>query len=102
MMTDRRLQPRLTANELAMISYEQEGMRVRQLTNIDDISSNGAGMIVDHPVVVGTAITMTYGEGELAAVVRHCTALAEGHFIGVEFVGSSRASTLHFQPELLT
>ena len=99
-VTDRRSQPRLNDAELAMIAYIENGTTVRQLANVENISLTGAGMIVDHAVAVGTCITMTYGEGELAAVVRHCTALVEGHFIGVEFAQSSRDSDLHFQPEL--
>jgi hypothetical protein len=101
-MHERRSQPRLTDAELAMIAYDEKGMIVRQLANVEDISLNGAGMIVDHAVGVGTAVTMTYGQGELAAVVRHCTALVEGHFIRVEFAQNGRDSDLHFQPELFT
>ena len=71
-VTDRRSQARLTATELAMISYKENGTKVRQLANIEDISLNGAGILVDRAVAVGTALTMTYGQGELAAVVRHC------------------------------
>jgi len=58
-------------------------------------------MIVDDALPVDSTVTVTYGEGELTGVVRHYTALAESHCIGIEFVGSSGASTLHFHPELL-
>lgn len=100
-MPDRRLQPRLSDAELVMISFGDSGRRLQQLGNVEDMSLNGVGLVVDHAVPVGSAVTITYGEGDLTGVVRHCTHLAEGHFIGVEFARASRASTLHFRPELL-
>ena len=100
-MIDRRLQPRISDAELVMVSWEENGTTLRQLGSLENLSLNGAGMIVDKALAVARAVTMTYGEGELTAVVRHCTPLAEGHFIGLEFVGESRASVLHFQPDLL-
>jgi hypothetical protein len=100
-MPDRRLQPRLTDAELVMISFEENGTRLQQLGNVENMSLNGAGIIVGHPIPARSVATITYGEGELTGIVRHCSALADGHFIGVEFVGASKASSLHFQPELL-
>jgi hypothetical protein len=89
-MPDRRLQPRLTDAELVMISFEDNGTRLQQLGNLENMSLNGAGIIVGHPIPAGSVVTITYREGELTGIVRHCTALAEGHFIGVEFVGGTR------------
>lgn len=101
-MTDQRSQPRISDAELVMLSWNENGTTFRQFGNVENLSLNGAGMIVDDALLLGTTVTMTYGEGELTAVVRHCTALQEGHFIGIEFVGNSRASMLHFHPDLLT
>lgn len=101
-MTDQRSQPRISDAELVMVSWDENGTTFRQFGNVENLSLNGAGMIVDDAIPSGTTVAMTYGDGELTAVVRHCAAVAEGHFIGVEFVGNSRASMLHFQPELLT
>ena len=100
-MDNRRLQPRIRDDELVVIYGDENGTTLQQLGNVNDISLNGAGIIVDHTIPVGTAIAMTYGEGLLAAVVRHCAPLEEGHLLGVEFVGTSRDSVLHFQPDLL-
>lgn len=101
-MTDQRSQPRISDAELVMLAWNENGTRFRQFGNVENLSLNGAGMIVDDALPLGITVTMTYGEGELTAIVRHCAAVAEGHFIGVEFVGNSRASMLHFQPDLLT
>jgi hypothetical protein len=100
-MTDRRLQLRISDANLVMLSWNENGTTLRQLGTLENLSLNGAGMIVDKALAVASTVAMTYGEGKLTAVVRHCTPLAEGHFIGLEFVGDSRGSLLHFQPELL-
>jgi hypothetical protein len=100
-MTNRRLQLRISDANLVMLSWNENGTTWRQLGTLENLSLNGAGMIVDKALAVASTVTMTYGEGGLTAVVRHCTPLAEGHFVGLEFVGESRASVLHFQPELL-
>jgi hypothetical protein len=100
-MKERRSQRRITDAELVMISCDMNGGRLRQLGNLEDLSPNGAGIIVQHAITVNSPVTITYGNGDLNAVVRHCAPLPEGHFVGIEFVGASRSSTLHFQPELL-
>lgn len=100
-MTDQRSQPRISDAELVMLSWEHQDTTFRQFGNVENLSLNGAGIIVDDALAVGITVSMTYGEGELTAVVRHCTSLTEGYFVGVEFIGGSRASTLHFQPDLL-
>lgn len=100
-MTDQRSQPRISDAELVMLSWNENGTTSRQFGNVENLSRNGAGMIVNDALSVGITVTMTYGEGELTGIVRHCTALADAHFIGVEFVGDERDSVLHFQPDLL-
>ena len=100
-MMDRRLELRLADAELVMLYFEEHETKLQQLGNLENMSLNGAGIIVDHAVPAGSTVTISYGEGELTAIVRHCTAQAEGHLIGVEFVEASKASNSHFQPELL-
>lgn len=100
-MHEQRSQPRISDAELVMIAWDEKETKFRQLGIVENVSLNGAGMIVDDELPVGTPLTMTYGEGELTAVVRHSTSLAEGYLLGIEFLGRSRASALHFQPDLL-
>lgn len=100
-MTERRLQPRLLDSELIMVSWIDDGVRLNQLGNVKDLSLGGMGILADRALPLGTAVAISYGEGELAGIVRHTSELVDGHFIGIEFVGGSRNSTLHFQPELL-
>lgn len=53
----------------------ENGTTLRQLGRVENLSLNGIGMFVNDALPVGTTITMTYGEGELTATVRHCTAV---------------------------
>lgn len=89
-MSDRRSEIRLEDAELAVIAWQQGRGAFQQLGNIENLSLNGAGVIVDEPIPIGTTLLLTYGEGELTGVVRRCDPLEEGHFIGVEFTGQSR------------
>jgi hypothetical protein len=90
MSADRRSEPRLEDSELAVLTWEENGTTLQQIGNVDNLSLNGAGIVADYPLPLSTPISLTYGEGELTAVVRHCKPLDEGHFIGVEFTGDSR------------
>lgn len=101
-MTERRSHPRLLDIELVMISWEQDGTKLLQLGNVKDVSLAGMGVIVDRALPAGITVTISYGEGELAGVIRYSSQIGgEDFLLGIEFTGNSRNSTLHFQPELL-
>jgi hypothetical protein len=93
-MQERRSQRRITDAELVMIVWDDNGTRLCQVGNEENLSANGVGIIADYSLAVGTPVAITYGEGELAGVVRRCAPTLEGHLVGVEFVGSSRESEL--------
>ena len=95
-MTNQRSQARISDAELVMVSWDENGTTFRQFGNVENLSANGAGTIVDDAIPSGTTVAMTYGVSELTAVVRHCTVMEDGYFIGLEFVENSRASVLHF------
>jgi hypothetical protein len=100
-MIEQRSQLRLTDAEIVMIFWQENGDQAFQLANMNDISSDGAGLIVDHPLPVGTPVIMSYGKDRLNAIVRHCSSLLDRHHIGVEFVDADKQSPIHFDPELL-
>lgn len=100
-MKERRSQPRFHDAELVMVSWQEGSTIFKQLGNVEDISRDGAGIVLDYELPVGSSVTISYGEGELAGIVRYYAYRADGHFIGIEFLGDSKESTLHFQPELL-
>ena len=94
-MQERRSQCRfITDAELVMIVWDDNGTRLCQVGNEENLSANGVGIIADYSLPVGTPVAITYGEGELEGVVRRCAPTPEGHLVGVEFVGSSRESEL--------
>lgn len=101
-MIERRLHPRFLDSELVMVSWEHAGVRLNQLGNVQDISLGGMGILLDSALPIGTKVTISYGQGELTGIVKHTSALVGGQVIGIEFAESSKNSTLHFQPELLT
>jgi hypothetical protein len=102
-MPERRSQPRLLDSELVMIGWVERQMTLKQLGNVNDISLGGMGIRVDHPLPVGTSVTICYDSpnGMLTGTVRHHSKGLDGHFLGIELDGLSKDSMLHFQPELL-
>ncbi len=105
-MNERRSQPRFVDTELVIVSCEKHSTTLKQLGNVEDVSQDGLGVIVDHALPVGSPVTISYGdsylEGELTGVVRHYSLRRDGHFIGIEFAAGSKDSSLHFHPDLLT
>jgi hypothetical protein len=101
-MIERRSQPRLLDVELVMLGWKEEDTWLKQLGNVEDVSLNGMGVIVQNDLPVGTSVTISYGEeDELAGVVRYHSQTEEGYFLGIEFEDGSKDSILHFHPDLL-
>ena len=100
-MSERRLQVRVRNSELVMLGWDEDGVEMKQLANVEDISPNGMGLMINNPLVVGTIVTITYGDGDLVGILRHQSRHVEGYLAGVEFDPSSRNSALHFDPDLL-
>jgi hypothetical protein len=100
-MLERRSQVRFNDIELVMLSWEENGTTMKQLGNVEDVSLNGMGVIIDNALPIGTLLTITYGEGNLNGIVRHQRLQAERHFIGIELGLVSRGSHLHLHPELI-
>jgi hypothetical protein len=87
-----------------MISWVEGERSLKQLGNVNDVSLNGMGILVDYPLPVGTSVTIAYdslSNGTLTGTVRHHSQGLDGHILGIELVGASKDSRLHFQPELL-
>lgn len=100
-MLERRSQVRFTDIELVMLSWEENGTTLKQLGNVEDVSLNGIGVIIDDALPIGTLLNISYGEGSLTGIVRHQRRQSERHFIGIELGLASRGSALHFDPEML-
>ena len=98
-MKERRVDTRLLCAELVeMIWEDQLGRPRRRVANLEDISSCGACLQLESPVVCGTPISMRYANGLFAGTVRYCVYQDMGYFLGIQFESGSRWSPNHFQP----
>ncbi len=101
-MQERRIDPRLLCAELVeMIWTDQSGRQRRRVANLEDISSCGACVQVESPVVCGTVVSMRYGDGQLSGIVRYCLYQDIGYFLGVQFEEGCRWSRKRFRPSHL-
>lgn len=101
-MLDRRIEPRMLCADLVDVQWKDHRRRTRRgVANLEDISLSGACLQVDRPVPQGTALKMSYPNGELSGVVKYCVYREIGYFLGVEFQEGSRWSQRHFRPQHL-
>jgi len=102
-MPDKRSQERLLDCDLVMIGWDGGSRKHKQLENIRDISLNGIGVRVDHPLPVGTPVTIYYeslSNGLILCIVRHHTPVINDHILGIEFAAASSQLAATFQAEL--
>lgn len=101
-MLDRRIEPRMLCADLVDIQWrDQTGRSRRGIANLEDISLSGACIQVERPVPLGSAIRMTYPNGELLGRVKYCVFREIGYFLGVEFDPGHRWSQRVFRPQHL-
>jgi hypothetical protein len=101
-MMDRRVEPRMLCADLVDIQWKDPtGRNRRGVANLEDISLSGACLQVERPVVLGSAIRMTYPNGELTGRVKYCVFREIGYFLGVEFDPGNRWSQRSFRPQHL-
>lgn len=101
-MEERRIDNRLLCADLVEVSWEDEsGRKKRRVANLEDISLSGICVQMEKELPIGTAITMSYGDGELVGVVRYCTYRDIGYFLGIQLEDGCRWSTQHFKPQHL-
>ena len=91
-MPEKRSQQRLLDCDLVMIGWDGGSKKNNQLGNMTDISLNGIGVRVDHPLPPDTPVTICYeslSNGLILDIVRHHTPGTNEHFLGIEFVAAS-------------
>jgi hypothetical protein len=99
---NRRGNRRLLCAELVELTWQDESGRPRKrVANLEDISLSGICLQVENPIPAGTAIAMSYGDGELFGIIRYCRFQDCGYFLGVELSEGCRWSSKHFQPQHL-
>ena len=88
--------------DLVDIEWKDPSGRTRRgVANLEDISLSGACLQVDRPVALGTALHITYPNGELTGKVKYCVFREIGYFLGVEFNPGVRWSQRNFRPQHL-
>ncbi len=101
-MSERRTDNRLLCAELVEVSWKDDGGRRRQrVANLEDISLSGICLQLEQEVDPGTAISVSYGDGELVGIVRYCVYRDIGYFLGIQLEEGCRWSTQHFKPQHL-
>ncbi len=101
-MNERRIDNRLLCAELVEVIWKDDAGRTRRcVANLEDISLSGICLQVEKQIASGTAITMSYGDGELVGIVRYCVFRDIGFFLGIQLEDGCRWSTQHFKPEHL-
>jgi hypothetical protein len=80
---------------------DPNGRRRRGVANLEDISLSGACLQVERPVALGSALEISYPNGELSGKVKYCVFREIGYFLGVEFMPGTRWSQREFRPQHL-
>jgi hypothetical protein len=90
-MQNRRSSHRNLCSDIVKLSWRDEsGWPLHTHAVIEDISDNGACLQCEISIPVCTAITLRLNDSGFEAVIRYCTLIDHGYFVGVEFVQTSR------------
>jgi hypothetical protein len=101
-MKERRTDARLLCAELVELVWKDDsGRKRKRVANLEDISLSGMCLQVEAAIPPGTAITMSYGDGEMAGIVRYCVFREGSYFLGIQLHNGSRWSSQHFRPQHL-
>ena len=94
---------RFLCSDLVTIEWRSVEMgRHRSAGVLDDISSRGACLLLEHPIPARTMVHLVCGTCELRGKVRHCryrTGL--GYFVGVQFARETEWTPAKFKPRHL-
>ncbi len=92
-MNDRRFDVRVPVADTVNLSWtDQTGQKQQVPADLADISRSGASAHVQHPVKVGTTLSLGYQDQEYVGRVRHCKSGASGFVLGIEFEDGYRWS----------
>jgi hypothetical protein len=102
---ERRSCTRLTDSQIVLLSWEEHSATLKQLGNVADVASGGIGVLVDHSIPVGTAVTvsrLSFLDFDLGGIVKHLSRRSDCYIVGIEFAPTNDTAALQFQPELST
>ena len=85
-MNDRRFDIRVPVADTVSLSWtDQTGQKQHGPADLADISRSGARYASQHPVKVGTTVSLGYQDQKLAGKVRSCVSGPAGYLLGIEF-----------------
>ncbi len=91
----------LCADLIKIIWTDESGSKKKELAALEDIAPGGACLQVEHPIAVGTTISLLYPDGRYHGRIRYCTFQHTGYFVGVEFDPGYEWSKQQFTPSHL-
>ena len=85
-MIDRRFDVRVPVADTVLLSWtDQTGQEQHIPADMADISRSGASIRAQHPVKIGTKLSLGYQDQELVGKVRSCVSGPTGYVLGIEF-----------------
>jgi hypothetical protein len=85
-MLDRRFDLRVPIADTVLLSWtDQTGQKQDGPAEMADISRSGASVRTQHPVKVGTILSLGYQDQELVGKLKSCVAGPTGYILGIEF-----------------
>jgi hypothetical protein len=85
-MIDRRFDVRVPVADTVLLSWtDQTGQKQDVPADMADISRSGASVRAQHPVKIGTKLSLGYQDQELVGKVRSCVSGPTGYVLGIEF-----------------
>jgi hypothetical protein len=85
-MNDRRFDVRVPVADTVLLSWtDQTGQKHEGPADMADISRSGASIRSQHPVKIGTVLSLVYQDQEFAGKVRSCVSGPTGYILGIEF-----------------
>jgi len=102
-MTERRFERRMLCADLVEVCWlGQGGAEHAAIANLEDISPQGASVLLDVAPAVGTAVRVRCLRGDFIGHVTYCRPEPDyGHSVGIQFAGGSRWSPRKYRPRHL-
>ncbi len=91
----------LCADLIKIVWTDSSGQKQKEMAALEDISRGGACLQLEHPIPVGTSISVLYPDGRYYGRVCYCTFQHTGYFVGVEFNPGYEWSPRQFRPSHL-
>lgn len=91
----------LCADLIKIVWTDESGTKQKEMAALEDISPRGACIQLEHPIPVGTPISILYPDGTYHGQVRYCNFQHTGYFAGIEFDPGYEWSKHQFMPSHL-